>query len=148
MRRLVAILGIVVSLSLVDAQAATERENAEKELFRKVVEIPTVAGRGEMPRLVKLLSAEFERVGIKDITVKSHGDTQSMIVRWPAARPYGKKPILLMAHMDVVEAKRADWINDPFEVPGSRRLLLGARGQRQQGGRGRDRVQHRTTAAG
>ena len=115
MRRLVAILGIVVSLSLVGAQAATERENAEKELFRKVVEIPTVAGRGEMPRLVKLLSTEFERAGIKDITVKSHGDTQSMIVRWPAARPDGKKPILLMAHMDVVEAKRADWINDPFK---------------------------------
>ena len=115
MRRLVAILGIVVSLSLVDAQAATERENAEKELFRKVVEIPTVAGRGEMPRLVKLLSAEFERAGIKDITVKSHGDTQSMIVRWPAARPTGKKPILLMAHMDVVEANRSDWINEPFK---------------------------------
>ena len=116
MRWLVAILGIVVSLTLVEAQAAqgTERENAEKDLFRKVVEIPTVAGRGEMPRLVKLLSAEFHRAGIKDITVKAHGNTQSMIVRWPAARPAGRKPILLMAHMDVVEANRADWINDPF----------------------------------
>ncbi|RPH63958.1 MAG: M20/M25/M40 family metallo-hydrolase, partial [Acidobacteria bacterium] len=38
-----------------------------------------------------------------------------MIVRWPAARPAGKKPILLMAHMDVVEANRSDWINDPFK---------------------------------
>ena len=117
MRRFVAILGVVVSLTVVDAQAAQtkERENAEKELFRKVLEIPTVAGRGEMPRLVKLLSAEFQRAGIKDITVKTHGNTQSMIVRWPAARPSGKKPILLMAHMDVVEANRSDWINDPFK---------------------------------
>jgi len=117
MHKLVAILGIAVSLTVVDAQAAqtTERENAEKELFRRVLEIPTVAGRGEMPRLVKLLSAEFQRAGIRDITVKTHGNTQSMIARWPAARPSGKKPILLMAHMDVVEANRSDWINDPFK---------------------------------
>ena len=90
------------------------RRSAERELFRKVVEIPTVAGRGEMPRLVKLLTAEFRKAGITDVTVKPHGDTQSMIVRWPAARPSTRKPILLLAHMDVVEARRADWVNDPF----------------------------------
>lgn len=90
------------------------RRSAERELFRKVVEIPTVAGRGEMPRLVKLLTAEFRKAGITDVTVKSHGDTQSMIVRWPATRPSARKPILLLAHMDVVEARRADWVNDPF----------------------------------
>jgi acetylornithine deacetylase/succinyl-diaminopimelate desuccinylase-like protein len=61
-----------------------------------------------------LLSAEFRKAGIRDITVKPYGATEAMIVRWPAARPSGRKPILLMAHMDVVEARRADWINDPF----------------------------------
>ena len=113
---MVAIFGVALCSTLVEAQPVTgkERQNAEKELFRKVLEIPTVAGRGEVPRLVKLLSAEFQRAGITDIVVKPHGNTQSMIVRWHAARPSGKKPILLMAHMDVVEAKRSDWINDPF----------------------------------
>lgn len=96
------------------AGADVERRSAERELFRKVVEIPTVAGRGEMPRLVALLSAEFRRAGLRNITVKTHDDTQSMIVRWPAKRPSGRKPLLLLAHMDVVEADRSDWDNDPF----------------------------------
>ncbi|PMZ42333.1 peptidase M20, partial [Pseudomonas sp. GW247-3R2A] len=26
------------------------------------------------------------------------------------------KPILLLAHLDVVEAKRADWVRDPFTL--------------------------------
>jgi acetylornithine deacetylase/succinyl-diaminopimelate desuccinylase-like protein len=117
MRGLFVALGIALGSTQVQAQAVVAdatRQAAERDLFRQVVEIPTVAGRGEMPRLVKLLSAEFRKAGIRDITVKQYGDTEAMIVRWPAARPAGRKPILLMAHMDVVEARRADWINDPF----------------------------------
>ena len=85
-----------------------------RDLFKQVIEIPTVEGRGEVPRLVKLLSAKFSAEGLTDITVKPHGDTESMIVRWSADGPASAEPILLMAHMDVVEAKRADWADDPF----------------------------------
>jgi acetylornithine deacetylase/succinyl-diaminopimelate desuccinylase-like protein len=109
-------LGFVLFLSSLQAHAVdpAARRAAERDLFKQAVEIPTVAGRGEMPRLVKLLAAEFRKAGIKDITVKPYGTTEAMIVRWPAAEPSGRKPILLLAHMDVVEAKRADWVNDPF----------------------------------
>jgi acetylornithine deacetylase/succinyl-diaminopimelate desuccinylase-like protein len=116
MRWLIA-LGMALCLVQVDAHASdkTARKSAERDLFQQVLEIPTVAGRGEMPRLVQLLSAEFRKAGITDITVKPHGDTQSMIVRWPASQPSGRKPILLLAHLDVVEANRADWTSDPFK---------------------------------
>ncbi|HXW10729.1 MAG TPA: M20/M25/M40 family metallo-hydrolase [Steroidobacteraceae bacterium] len=115
MYRLLVLCSVFVPLLAGAAAPEVDaRRSAERELLRKVVEIPTVAGRGEMPRLVKLLTAEFRKAGITDVTVKSHGDTQSMIVRWPAARPATRKPILLLAHMDVVEARRADWVNDPF----------------------------------
>ncbi|HWJ05052.1 MAG TPA: M20/M25/M40 family metallo-hydrolase [Steroidobacteraceae bacterium] len=107
-------LGIVLGSTQAQAADNAARQAAERELFRQVVEIPTVAGRGEMPRLVKLLSAQFRKAGIRDITVKPYDDTEDMIVRWPAAKPSGKKPMLLMAHMDVVEARRADWTHDPF----------------------------------
>ena len=50
-----------------------------------------------------------------NVIVKDHDNTQTLIARWPAAKPSGKKPILLMAHMDVVEAKASDWKNEPFE---------------------------------
>ena len=96
------------------AESAAERRKTERDLLEKVVEIPTVKGRGEMPRLTKLLSDELRKAGITDIVVKDHDGTQTMIARWHAAKPSGKKPILLMAHMDVVEAKASDWKFDPF----------------------------------
>ncbi|QDP19132.1 M20/M25/M40 family metallo-hydrolase [Sphingomonas xanthus] len=88
---------------------------AERALFEKIVEIPTVEGRtAEFKRLTAILRAEFAKAGMTSI-IKDHDNTQTLIARWPAARPSGKKPILLMAHMDVVEAKASDWKNPPFE---------------------------------
>lgn len=101
-------------------EVASERRVAERDLFERVVKIPTVAGRGEMPRLTALIAAELREAGITNIVIKDHvgqpeDATQTLIARWPAANPSGAEPILLMAHMDVVEANRADWTHDPFE---------------------------------
>lgn len=115
--RLTILLSLLLSAAPATAQPAPTdtRARAERDLLERAVEIPTVAGRGEMPRLTQLIAREFRGVGITDIQIKPHGTTQSMIVRWPAVRPSGQRPILLMAHMDVVEARRADWTHDPFE---------------------------------
>lgn len=115
--RHIAVIGLIFSSAIAAAQPAPDsaRLKAERDLFERVVEIPTVTGRNEMPRLVQLLSAEFRNAGITDIVVKPHGDTQSMVVRWRAARSSGRKPILLLAHMDVVEARASDWTHDPFQ---------------------------------
>ena len=115
MRRMAAFCLLMFSTSAL-AQTAPDpaRQKAERDLFEQVVEIPTVEGRGEMPRMTKLLTAEFKKAGITNVVIKEHDETQTLIARWPAAKPSGKKPILLMAHMDVVEAKAADWKYDPF----------------------------------
>ena len=109
---------LLVTLALATpalAQTDDSRRKADRDLFERVVEIPTVEGRGNMGKLTTLLSAEFRKAGITHITIKKHGTTESMIVRWPASGTPTAKPILLMAHMDVVEAKRGDWKYDPFE---------------------------------
>ena len=100
------------------AQAPANAERAaERALFEKVVETPTVYGRlAEFKKLTTLLTSEFRKAGITNVVVKDHDGTQTLIARWPAARPSGKKPILLLAHMDVVEANPADWKNPPFEL--------------------------------
>lgn len=98
------------------APAADARRAAERALFEQVVEIPTVAGRpAEFRKLTKLLTSEFRKAGITNVVVKDHDNTQTLIARWPAAKPSGRKPILLLAHMDVVEAKASDWKNPPFQ---------------------------------
>ena len=100
------------------AQPAVDagKRQAERALFEKIVEIPTVEGRtAEFRKLTALLKSEFAKAGITNVVIKDHDNTQTLIARWPAAKPSGKKPILLMAHMDVVEAKASDWKNPPFE---------------------------------
>ncbi|HEX8262495.1 MAG TPA: M20/M25/M40 family metallo-hydrolase [Allosphingosinicella sp.] len=123
MRRLlfVAALGAAIS-SGASAQPASERWNAKaREILARAVEIPTVQGRGKVPELARYLAGEYKAGGWaeRDVQVVPYegapGDaTAAFIARWPAARPSGKKPILLLAHMDVVEAKRDDWSLEPF----------------------------------
>ena len=91
-----------------------------RALFQQVIEIPTVHNRGEVPRMANLLAEQFRTAGIPDEDIKIMpyealpGDkTAALIVRWRAAKPT-KKPMLILGHMDVVEAKRADWTFDPF----------------------------------
>jgi acetylornithine deacetylase/succinyl-diaminopimelate desuccinylase-like protein len=112
-----AILAALLALTPAYGQSDdTVRRLSERQLFEKIVEIPTVAGRtAEFKKLTTLLTAEFRKAGISNVVVKDHDGTQTLIARWPAAKPSGQKPILLMAHMDVVEAKESDWKNPPFE---------------------------------
>jgi acetylornithine deacetylase/succinyl-diaminopimelate desuccinylase-like protein len=98
------------------AQTADPWHAKGREMYERAVEIPTVAGRGKMGELTGYLREQFVAGGITDVRIMEHGDTQSMIVRWPAARPSGRKAILFLAHMDVVEARREDWERDPFEL--------------------------------
>ncbi len=105
---------LLLASSAMAAPTADEWHVQERALFEKVVNIPTVEGRGNVPKLVTLLSETFRSAGLTDIVVKPHGETQSMILRWKAARKTKVKPMLLMAHLDVVEAKPTDWSFDPF----------------------------------
>jgi len=92
-----------------------------RDILQHSVEIPTVEGRGRVPELAQYLADQYKAAGWaeSDIHVLPYegntgNQTAALVVRWPAAKPSGKKPILLMAHMDVVEAKAADWSMDPF----------------------------------
>ncbi|MGP1283799.1 MAG: M20/M25/M40 family metallo-hydrolase [Parasphingopyxis sp.] len=95
--------------------AAAQDRDTERALLERIVEIPTVAGRGEMPRLIALLRTELTGAGFDAFHVRPHGDTETLIARRNADRPSGEGAILLMAHMDVVDADPDDWQNPPFE---------------------------------
>ena len=91
-----------------------------RDLFKQAIEVPSVHNRGEVPRVANLLAAQFRAAGIApgDIHFMPYeglpGDqTEALIVRWRSPHPV-KKPLLILGHMDVVEAKRDDWKYDPF----------------------------------
>ncbi|HEU5284893.1 MAG TPA: M20/M25/M40 family metallo-hydrolase [Sphingomicrobium sp.] len=93
-----------------------------REIYETSVEIPTVAGRGQMQKQADYLASQLNAAGFaaEDIRIlpyegsEPNDKTVALIARWRADRPTAK-PILLMAHMDVVEARREDWKQDPFE---------------------------------
>jgi acetylornithine deacetylase/succinyl-diaminopimelate desuccinylase-like protein len=91
-----------------------------REVFKQAIEIPSVHNRGETQKVAKLLADRFRAAGIpeSDIHIMPYealpGDqTVALIVRWRS--PHATlKPMLILGHMDVVEAKREDWKYDPF----------------------------------
>jgi acetylornithine deacetylase/succinyl-diaminopimelate desuccinylase-like protein len=115
MRKLV----LVVAASLAAAPAFGADRNSPEgrealEIYRSIVEIPTVKGRGQVPKMTKYLASRFRQAGFasRDVEILPFGETAGMIVTYRGAG--AKPPILFLAHMDVVEAKREDWERDPF----------------------------------
>src|SRR3954462_926140 len=91
-----------------------------RDVFKQAIEIPSVHHRGETHRVAELLAAQFRAAGIPDAGIHMMpyealpGDkTTALIVRWRSPHPT-KKPMLVLGHIDVVEAKREDWKFDPF----------------------------------
>ena len=98
-------------------------EQKAREIYKAVVETPTVAGRGQGPKLANYLADQLRASGwgSSDIHVlpyeaPGNDHTAALIARWPAAGTPKKKPILIIAHMDVVEALPSDWTTDPFTL--------------------------------
>ena len=123
MRLAVALAFGLFSSTALAADPATDPWDAKaREIYARAIEIPTVQGRGKVPELAQYLAGQYKAAGWaeSDIHVIPYegapGDqTAALIVRWPAAKP-SRKPILLLAHMDVVEAKRDDWSLEPFTL--------------------------------
>jgi acetylornithine deacetylase/succinyl-diaminopimelate desuccinylase-like protein len=91
-----------------------------RDVFKQAIEIPTVHHRGQMHKMATLLANQFRTAGIPDADIhfmpyeSLPGDqTEAVIIRWRSPNAT-KKPMLILGHMDVVEAKREDWKFDPF----------------------------------
>lgn len=116
-----SLLIAVSALSLTSATMASTQVDPwrakGRDMLESAINIPSVTARPEeVKKLVSFLKAEFEKGGFADVIVKDHDGTQSLILRWKAAGKPAKKPMLLIGHMDVVDAKPEDWSRDPFKM--------------------------------
>ena len=102
-------------------QPAHEWHVKARELYAHAISLQTVEGRNASPQLAEYLAGHFRAAGFTDVTVRPYEGnasepTAALVVRWPAARPGRRKAIGVIAHMDVVEARREDWSRDPFTL--------------------------------
>ena len=100
-----------------------EWESTTREIYKTAVETPTVAGRNQLPTLANYLAGKLKAAGWADSDVHvlpytsvPGNDTAALVARWPAAGTPRGKPILILGHMDVVEALPADWSTEPFKL--------------------------------
>jgi acetylornithine deacetylase/succinyl-diaminopimelate desuccinylase-like protein len=100
------------------AQAAghPQAEAQALDLAKQAIALRSVAGPGnKTPEVAKLYADALVAGGFRreDVTITPAGDTAYLIARWPGRDPK-LKPLVISGHMDVVEAKPADWRRDPF----------------------------------
>jgi acetylornithine deacetylase/succinyl-diaminopimelate desuccinylase-like protein len=86
-----------------------------REIFASIIAIETSVGKGQVPAMAEYLAERFRLAGFPqaDIHILPVGETASLIVRY-RGNGKGGKPIAFMGHMDVVTAKREDWVRDPY----------------------------------
>lgn len=99
------------------AETLTPQQQFAYDIYKELVEINTVTATGDTAKAAEAMAARLRAAGFAD------GDVQ---VLQPAPRKgnlvvrlHGtgaRKPILLLAHIDVVPANREDWSVDPFKL--------------------------------
>ena len=119
----IAVCTALLLLAVVPARASdTLRPDqvAYRELFRELVETNTTLSAGNCTEAADKMAARLRNAGLPEadlhpFTVPGHAKEGGLVAvlkgRDPTARP-----ILLLAHIDVVEAKREDWTRDPFTL--------------------------------
>ena len=117
-RRLLACLLLPMSAG---AQAAlTPHQAAAREVYKQLVEINTVDSVGSVTTAVEAMAARFKAAGFPaadiHIVIPPGKPTKGNLVVRYHGRSTTLKPVLLLAHLDVVAALRTDWSRSPFEL--------------------------------
>ncbi len=98
------------------AQVDDSTKQLSHDIFQQLVEINTTDSVGNVTTAAEAMAQRFRDAGFpeSDIQVLGPNDRKKNLV----VRLHGsgkQKPLLLIGHLDVVEARREDWTTDPFQ---------------------------------
>jgi len=91
-------------------------EAAFREVYKELVETNTALSDGSCTLAAERMAARLKSVGLERVEVfiaPGHPREGGLFAVFPGSDPKAKA-MLLLAHIDVVEAKREDWTRDPF----------------------------------
>jgi len=95
-------------------------EQRFRELYKELVETNTTLSVGNCTLAAERMAARLKAAGFPDsdlhpFAAPDHPKEGGLVAVYPG-RDLKLKGILLLAHIDVVEAKREDWTRDPFTL--------------------------------
>ncbi|MGH6910690.1 MAG: M20/M25/M40 family metallo-hydrolase [Phenylobacterium sp.] len=108
----------LLGASAAQAQAARPDEAAFRQLYKELVETNTTASAGSCTLAAERMGARLKAAGFPETDLHllippDHPKDGNLVAVYPGKDPKAKA-LLLLAHIDVVEAKREDWTRDPF----------------------------------
>src|ERR1039458_4292356 len=104
------------STSVLSAQIDPATRQLSRDIFQQLIEINTTDSVGSTTVAAEAMAQRLRDAGFpaSDVVVLGPNPRKGNMV----ARLHGtgaRKPILLIGHLDVVEARRSDWTTDPFQ---------------------------------
>jgi acetylornithine deacetylase/succinyl-diaminopimelate desuccinylase-like protein len=99
------------------AEGLSPNQQLAHDIYKELLEIDTTTATGDTKAAAEAMAARLKAAGFPDADVQvfSPAPRKGNLV----ARLHGtgkRKPILLLAHLDVVPALREDWSVDPFKL--------------------------------
>ena len=120
MTRILCLLPLFLLAPLPAVAADPDSEHARKtlEIYERIIEVETSKHLGNVPEVANYLADELVAAGLprEDVEVTLIEDTAALVARYRGDGSSGKRPILFLGHMDVVEANPDDWVRPPFEL--------------------------------
>jgi acetylornithine deacetylase/succinyl-diaminopimelate desuccinylase-like protein len=95
-------------------------EGKFRELYKELIETNTALSNGSCTVAAQRMAARLKAAGFADadlhpFAAPGHPNEGGLVALYPGRDPK-LKALLLLAHIDVVEAKREDWTRDPFKL--------------------------------
>jgi acetylornithine deacetylase/succinyl-diaminopimelate desuccinylase-like protein len=120
MLRAMLAAGAVLTIAATATAAPTPDEAAFRAIYKELVETNTTLSAGDCTlaatrMATRLKAAGYPEADVKVWTASGHPKEGGLFARLPG-KDAKARPILMLAHLDVVEAKREDWTRDPFKL--------------------------------
>ena len=93
-----------------------EEQKLARAIYKEFIEIQSGYTTGATTPVAQAAATRLRAAGFPDADIfvgGAHPNKANLVVRYRGTG--ARKPILLLAHTDVVEAKREDWTTNPFE---------------------------------
>src|SRR5437764_14548991 len=122
---------LVAAANVAGAQGLTAHQRLAREIYSELISINTVDSVGSVTKAAEAMAARFRAAGFPDSDVKvlipaGKPTKGNLVVRYHGrGGSKAGKPILELAHLDVVAALRSDWPRDPFTLAEENGFFLG-----------------------
>jgi acetylornithine deacetylase/succinyl-diaminopimelate desuccinylase-like protein len=107
---------LLLALSLLVSADEAINNQLARDIYKELIEINTTESGGDTTMAAQAMAQRLKAAGLPEADIHILGPNPrrgNLVARYRGTAQH--KPLLLLAHLDVVEASRSDWSVDPFK---------------------------------